>query len=94
MDLAELAAEHKSKVCGTIVATNHIRPQPKPLAFSRQGNYTQSYLPKHSIEWGREPGIHVTYDNIPYFLCSMTSILCQKQEGASDCIEPLNTGRL
>ena len=69
--------EHKSKVCGTIVATNHIRPQPKPPAFSRQGNYTQSYLPKHSIEWGREPGIHVTYDNIPYFLCSMTSILCQ-----------------
>ena len=66
--------EHKSKVCGTIVATKHVRPQPKPPAFMQQGNYTQSYLPQHSIEWGKEPGIHVTNDNISYYLCSMTSM--------------------
>ena len=69
--------EHKSKVCVTIVATKHVRPQPKPPAYSQKGNYTQSYLPQHSIEWGREPGIHVTNDNIPYYLCSMTSIYAQ-----------------
>ena len=75
--------EHKSKVCGTIVATNHIRPQPKPPAFLQQGNYTQSYLPQHSIEWGREPGIHVTNDNTPYLfvLNDLTNALQERTRG-------------
>ena len=76
--------EHKSKVCVTIVATKHIRPQPKPPAFMQQGNYTQSYLPQHSIEWGREPDIHVTNDNIPYYLCSMTSMYAQEFKGEKE----------